>query len=103
MVPIALGVNALRLVQEKLHFLAGQDLGQLTLHLVRDHASGRKPARMDHIGVKRLQGGHCAGDGGDRLALADEVLDVALHIALRYVVQRTFLPLQVGRKLPNVP
>ena len=81
-VPIALLVHALGLLQKQLHLPAGQDLRAFALHLGGGHAlggAGLHGSGEHQVMVKGLDGGGAAGDGGRRAALVRQVGQILLH------------------------
>ncbi len=105
-VPVALGVHALGLLQKQIHLLAREDLGQLPLRAHRRRVLGRvgpDHALAEKVAVKALQGGHAPGHAGSRLAPAGHIGYVPLNVLLGALKQLRLLHLlEVAAKLGYV-
>ena len=105
-VPVALQVGALRLLQKQLHLFARQDLGQLSLHLGRDHPLGRvvvHDPQGDQAAVKGFDGCDGAGHCGGGAALPGQRGGVVLHLLGQHLCELQLLLLHSGLELVHIP
>ena len=84
-VPVALGVHALGLFQQQLHFLAGQDLRQLLGALVR-HQTQRRVGLYQlldaEVRIQTLDRRYASGHRGNRFAVGAQHPYVAAQVIL---------------------
>ena len=105
-VPAALQIGAVGLLQKQLHLFAGEDLGQLALHLGGHHPLGRvvvHDPQGDEAAVEGLDGGDGTGHRGRRLPLPGERGGVALHVLGQHLLQLRVLAGHGRLKLAHVP
>ena len=106
-VPVTLGIHALRLLQKQLHLLGGQDLRVLPLHPLGGDALGRiclYGAGGKQELVKRLDRGQKPGDGSGRFALPLHPAHVLLnHLGSGQVYLAVLVLRQILCKLRHIP
>ena len=107
MVPVALGVHALGLLQKQLHLFGGEDLRVFPFHPLGGDSLGRvvrHSAGGEQELIKRLDGGQKAGDGGGGFPLPLHPAHVLLnHLGSGQLHLAVFMLRQILRKLGHVP
>ena len=106
LIPVALEIGTLGLLQQQLDLFAGEDLRQLFLRLLHMDIEGGVlvlPPAGDGEVIEALEARQTPGDGGGGLALVVEHRHIGGDSAAVHLHQGKFALLEIGGKLVQIP